>query len=162
MANWSAITIDDLKASVHGSVIDAAQSAATGANPDPVARALSEVTSRIRSVISAGNVLDVDPTKIPNSLKDLASRMCVRLLKQRIQMDMTADERDQRKEDNAYLVVLGKEHTAFETPDNPSGTAEMQQTGQLLEQTTGGNLDPTLPQRGPQSLVATRKTLDAL
>lgn len=162
MANWSAITIDDLKASVHGAIVDAAQTTYVGSAPDPVARAIAEVTARIRASISPGNVLDADVTKIPNSLKDLAARMSVRFLKQRIQMDMTQDERDQRKEDNDYLTILRKEQTAFELADNPAGSAEMQEGGgDQIEQTTGGNLDVKFV-KGPQALVATRKTLDAL
>jgi hypothetical protein len=141
MANWTTLTIDELKAAEHGAIIDAAQLTATGAAPDPVSRIITDVTAKIRAVISPGNVLDVDPTKIPRSLIALAARMCVRSLKQRIQMDLTVDERDQRREDNEYLQLLVKENTAFESADTPSGTAEMQQTGDRIEQVTGTTID---------------------
>jgi hypothetical protein len=141
MSNWVTLTIDELKAYEHGAIIDAAQLTATGTNPDPVARVITDVTARIRSTVSPGNTLDADPTKIPGSLVDLASRMCVRFLKQRIQMDLTQDERDQRKEDNDYLKLIVTEKTTFENPDNPAGTAEMQQAGDYIEQETGTVID---------------------
>lgn len=141
MANWIALTIDELKASEHGAIVDAAASTAIGASPDPVSRTITDVTAKLRAIISPGNVLDADPTKIPKSLVSLGARMCIRSLKQRIQMDLTVDERDQRREDDAYIQLLIKEQTSFEAADNPSGTAEMQQTGDRIEQLTGTTID---------------------
>jgi hypothetical protein len=76
--------------------------------------------------MSVANVLDADPTKVPNSLKGLAVRMIIRGLKARIELPLTDDERAEQKEDASYLNRIGDLKLRFETPDNPAGAAEMQ------------------------------------
>ena len=66
--NWTPITADDLKAAVNGQIIDAATSSSTGLN-NPVAECIADAVSAVRGAISTGNVLDADPTKVPNSLR---------------------------------------------------------------------------------------------
>lgn len=125
MANWKAITIDDLKTEGHGAIIDAAQATAAG-SIDPVTAAIAHATARIRAAISKGNSLDSDSTKIPNSLVGLACRICVRKLKQRIEYALSQDERDERKEDEAYLNRISIDAIRFESPDAAGGDAEIQ------------------------------------
>jgi hypothetical protein len=126
MSNWTSLTLNDLKDSGHGAIVDAAQATAVG-TADPVSRIISDVIARLRAALSAaGNQLDQDTTKIPNSLKDIGARMAFRQLKTRINVDLTQDERDQRKEDSAYLDQIVQNKIRFELPDNPAATNEMQ------------------------------------
>jgi len=151
MANWTAINNNNLEAYVHPAYVNAA--IAQGIN---LTALIADVTAKIRAAIAAGNILDVDKTKVPNSLVGLAGRMCTRAVKTALDMVLTQDERDQRKEDNDYLKTLENEKIAFETPDTPAGSAEMQSSGDILQQQTGGNIDGTTPTE------FSRKTTDGL
>ena len=126
MSNWTIITIDDLKATGHGAVIDAAQTTAVG-NTDPVIESIADAVSKIRGAISVGNSLDRDAAKIPNSLKSLAARIALFALCERIQFALTDDQRDTKRNDQSYLNRIIDEKIRFERPDNPAGSAEMQQ-----------------------------------
>lgn len=123
--NWVAITIDDLKAVAFGGIIDAAQAAAVGAH-DPVVEAVADAVSTVRGAISAGNVLDADPAKVPRSLRSLAARSAVFALMERVQMDLSVDQRGTRQADLLRLQRIGEQRQRFEQPDVPAGAAEMQ------------------------------------
>ncbi len=123
--NWVTITVDDLKAVAFGGIIDAAQAAATGAN-DPVAEAIADAVAVVRGTISAGNVLDVDPAKVPRSLRSLAARTAVFALMERVQLDLSIDQRATRQADLLRLQRIGEQQQRFEQADAPAGAAEMQ------------------------------------
>jgi len=126
MSNWTSITIDDLKATGHGAIIDSAQTTAIGAT-DPIPEALMDAVSRVRGAISVGNQLDRDTFKIPRSLKALAVRIALFALMERIQFALTDDQRDTKRNDQSYLNRIIDEKIRFEQPDTPAGSAEMQQ-----------------------------------
>jgi len=126
MSNWTTITIDDLKATGHGSIIDAAQTEAVGST-DPIAESIADAISRIRGAITVGNTLDRDTTKIPRSLKSLAERIALFALMERIQFALSEDQRDTKRNDQSYLNRIIDSKIRFEQPDNPAGSAEMQQ-----------------------------------
>ncbi len=141
MSNWTNITAAIVKTGKSSIVFGAVQSdAAARSEADPTPEMIADVVARIRAAVSVGNSLDVDPTKIPNSLKGLAVRMVTRRLKDYLEMPLSPDENQQAKEDASYLTRIGDDKIRFETPDNPAANAEMQSAGGGIEQATGGNI----------------------
>lgn len=117
MANWTSITIDDLKAAGYGIVVDKAQSTDTGST-DPVTEAIANAVSRVRRYVSARNAVDADVAKVPGSLKALTIRMAVFALMERIRFPLNEDQRDTRKTDEAELRDLAKPGAGLvESPD---------------------------------------------
>jgi len=125
MSNWTAISIDSLKAAGHGALVDAAQTAGVG-GVDPVAESIADAVSRVRAACSTGNQLDADVTRVPNSLKGLAIRVALYALMERIGYSLSEDQRDTRRNDNSMLLRINDDKLRFETPDMPAGDAEMQ------------------------------------
>jgi hypothetical protein len=125
MSNWTSITIDSLKAAGHGAIIDAAQTAGIG-GVDPVAESIADAVSRVRAACSAGNQLDADATKVPNSLKGLTIRRGLFALMERISYPLSNDQRETRRNDNGYLLQISRDELKFELPDTAGGNAEMQ------------------------------------
>jgi len=128
MSNWTSITIDSLKAAGHSAIVGAAQSAGIG-GVDPVAEAIADAISRVRAACSTGNQLDIDPTKVPNSLRGLAIRIALYSLMERIGYPLSEDQRDTRRNDNSALLRINDDHLKVELPDTPAGDAEMQSGG---------------------------------
>jgi hypothetical protein len=127
MSNWTIITADDLKAAGFGLIVDKAQTTAVG-SVDPVAYVIADAVARVRRSLGR-RVLDLDPTKVPNSLKGLTVRLAIYALMQRIRLTLTEDQRKSRDYDNSDLLRLADDtKITVETPDNPAGSAEMQQT----------------------------------
>lgn len=135
--NWTAITADDLKAIAYGGIIDAANSQATGFN-NPVAEAISDAVAMVRGAIATGNVLDQDATKVPNSLRSLACRIAAFALMERLQLELTPDQRMTRESDQARLDRITDQKLRFENADAPAGSGEMQ-TGANIETVQRGN-----------------------
>ena len=125
MSNWTQITEDTLKAAGHAAIIDAAQTAGVG-GVDPVVESIADAVSRVRAACSTGNQLDIDPTKVPNSVKGLTIRIALFSLMERINYPLTADQRDTRRNDNSALLRINDDRLKFELPDNAGGSAEMQ------------------------------------
>jgi hypothetical protein len=121
MSNWITIAAPDLAGAKIGAIMTTAI-----ANGFDQAEAIADVTARIRSAVSAGNALDIDPTTIPKSLKGMAVRMIIALAKAHIEYAMTADEKTLQTDDSSYLRRIIDEDLKFEAPDNPAGSAEMQ------------------------------------
>jgi hypothetical protein len=126
MSNWTPIALGDLNDAKHAAIIAAAQTLGTTSGENPLPGLTQEVVSRIRAMMSVGNILDANPLAVPNSLKGLAVRMIIRALKTRIELPLTDDERAEQKEDASYLNRIGDLKLRFEQPDNPAGYAEMQ------------------------------------
>ena len=123
--NWVSITVDDLKAVAFGGIIDAAQVAAAGTH-DPVAEAIADSVAAVRGAIATGNVLDADVTTVPRSLRALTARAAVFALMERVQMDLSVDQRATRQADLLRLQRIGEQGQRFEQADTPAGAAEMQ------------------------------------
>jgi len=136
MANWTSITEDNLKASQYGSYIDAAEAQAGAI--DPVAECIADAVSKVRAACSQGNSLDADPTKVPNSLKGLTVRLAIYALMGRISAELTQDQRDDKKNDQSYLMRIMDNGLRFEQADTPAGGAEMQQ-GAAIDTVEFGN-----------------------
>ncbi len=107
---------------------------------DPTTKQIADVVGTLRAAISKGNSLDSDITKIPISLEGLAIRMITRRLKDYLDENLTELESKQADEDAAYFRRIIDEQLPFETPDDPAGSAEMQQTSGLV-QTTGDRFE---------------------
>lgn len=127
--SWIAITTDHLRERKASAIVDALQEAALGyGQADPVPAIIASTTAFIRKKIKAcsRNVLDVDPAKIPNDLLDLACRRIVREGKNRLELELTADERETIREDNAELERIASCSSPVEATDNPEVTATVQ------------------------------------
>ncbi len=116
MANWTTIIADDLKASGLGFVVDKAQTSSTG-GVDPVAEEIANAIARIRRAVASGNPLDVDPAKVPGSLKGVAIRMALYALMERLRMPLSEDQRETRKIDNSDLLRIADRKVLVEAPD---------------------------------------------
>jgi hypothetical protein len=125
MGNWTSITADDLKASGYGAIIDAARTSAVG-SVDPVVEEIANAVARVQRAVAAGNALDQDTAKVPNSLKAVTVRMVVFALMERIRLNLTQDQRDTRRDDISDLKRIQDTQQRVETPDNPAGQAQMQ------------------------------------
>ena len=118
--NWLTITNDDLKAVALSEIIDAAQTLISPGQPDPAARAIADAVLTVRRAVAAGNVLDTDPTTVPGSLRALTARAAAFALLERMEIDLTADQRATRAADTARLVRIGEERQRVEPADHPS------------------------------------------
>jgi len=118
MSNWISLTNDDLKSAGYGAIVDKAQTLAVG-GVDPVADHLANAVARVRNAIAVTNAVDVDPTKVPRSLKDLTARLVLFALMNRIGLPLSQDQRDQRTTDNADLKQIAERKVRVELPDNP-------------------------------------------
>jgi hypothetical protein len=130
--NWTAITIDHLKASAWGSLVDSARTGAVG-SIDPAGEAITDATARVRRAVSTGNVLDADPTKVPNSLKSVTVRLAIFILCERIGLILTQDQRDTKQADLSDLKRISDSRIRVETPDTPDANAEMQSVGPVIQ-----------------------------
>lgn len=122
MANWTSITVDDLKAAGHGAIIDRAQTVAVG-GVDPVAEAIAESVARVRRAVARKNAVDADVAKVPNSLKALTVRMALYTLMRRIRMPLSDDDKAQRTDDGKDIEGIAAKAGLVETPDNPVETS---------------------------------------
>jgi hypothetical protein len=122
MSNWTAITADDLKAAGYGTIVDVAQTRAVGGT-DPVVFAISSAVARVRRSVQAANALDVDPTKVPNSLEALTVRLALYALCERIGQPLTDDQRDTKRNDNSDLMRIADRKVRVEPADNPDANA---------------------------------------
>jgi len=125
MANWITITEADVRAAGNDIVVDRAK----GMSVDGLSAvdwAISGATARVRRAVSTGNALDADPTKVPLSLKDVTARAVYYALVAKVRLKLTADEIEQRKNDNSDLLRITDKGIPVEKPDIPGGSAEMQ------------------------------------
>jgi len=130
MPNWITITEDHLKAAGHGTIVNSARAIAVGAI-SPVDEAIAGATARVRRAASSGNALDADPTKVPNSLRELTMRLAIFSLMERIRMRLTPDQVETKKNDNSDLLRISDKGIAVEKPDSPAGSAEMQESSSI-------------------------------
>jgi hypothetical protein len=128
MSNWTLITPDDLKAAGYGLVVDSAQTISTG-SVDPVLDAIATAVARVRRAVSAANALDVNPAKVPMSLKGLVVRMAFFALMERLELPLNEDQRTTRKEDMSDLNRLTDHKLTVEAPDTADTTVVPQNRG---------------------------------
>jgi hypothetical protein len=125
MSNWTSITVDNLKASGYGFIVDQARGKSVG-GVDPAVECIADAVNRIRRAVAAGNFLDTDQTKVPNSLRDVAVRIAFYALKMRLGVSLSEDERAQKRSDDSDLLRIADTKVRVEVPDNPNGENPMQ------------------------------------
>jgi hypothetical protein len=128
MPRWFTLTPDHLKAAGHGSIVDSAQTVATG-GVDPVAEAIANATARVQRAIGTGNVLDADPTKIPASFKGVAEKLAIYDLMERIGLPLSESQKQNQRDITSDLNRTADNKLKVELPDNPATTPTMQDTG---------------------------------
>lgn len=132
--SWTAITTAMLKERKVAPLIDAAKDYAAGLTPaqsDPtpgiIASAVSDIRAAVRSC--ASNQLAADATKIPGDLVDLACRRITFALKNFVEIDLTQDERDDKRADERKLERIAACDLAVEATDDPEATPTVQSGG---------------------------------
>lgn len=132
---WSTITIADLNTAKASALVEALRSAALGdGQADPLPEIIANVVARIRAEIAAGGrtALDVDPAKLPPSLKSLALRMVLREGQSRLNaagaLPLSDDEREEWRQDVRYLERIAKGEIAIESSATPEPTPTVQAT----------------------------------
>jgi hypothetical protein len=131
---WTTVTVADLKDRKVAALVEACQTAALGSGQtDPTADLIASAIAKIRANVAscASNQVDADTTKIPGDLFDLACRMIIRSMKGRLEIELTGDERDDRREDERTLERIARCELAVETTSNPT-TANAVQRSQGL------------------------------
>lgn len=128
MSNWLTITPDHLKAAGHSAILARAQTLAVG-DLDPVTDAIASAVARVRRAVAAGNDLDADATKVPKSLEDVAVRIALFRLMERIGLPLSEDQRKSRDLDAADLQELSAGRILVEPPDDPDADATPQNRG---------------------------------
>jgi hypothetical protein len=100
MPNWITLTSDDLDDHNVAELITALREEALGDNQtDPFPRILEEVTNELRSAIafSGKYQLDATLTTVPKSLKEIAVKKVIRIMKGRLQQALSDDEKADAK-----------------------------------------------------------------
>lgn len=131
--SWTTITTDDLNDTKVAALVTALRSSALGSGQDdPVEEIIATVIARIRAEVGAcaKNEVDSDTTKIPASLKRLGCRMAVFEMMGRLQIELSEDERDERRADIRLLERIARCELAVETPDDPT-ESEVQHGGTI-------------------------------
>jgi hypothetical protein len=143
--DWTIITADDLKAAALGHIVDKAATTAIG-GVDPVTEEIANAVARVRRAVSAGNTLDVDPAKVPPSLKGLTVRMALFALHERLRVALSEDQKDTRKNDNSDLLRIADRKVRVEEPSNPDVTLAPQNRGNWnSERKVIGRMHPVPP-----------------
>ncbi len=122
---WTLLTLDHLRAAGYGTIIDRACALATG-GIDPAQEAIDNAAARIRRAVAAGNALDLNPGKVPNSLKGTAEKLALYDLMERIGMPLSTDQQQRLRDMTADLDRQADRRIPVETADDPAGASEMQ------------------------------------
>ena len=131
MARWFTLTSDHLKAAGHGDIIERAEALAVG-GVSPTAEAIANAIARIQRAIAPGNVLDIDPTKIPASFKGVAEKLALYDLMERIRLRLTPEQVEKLKTINSDLNRTADNQLKVEQPDTPAPTETIQPSGMKI------------------------------
>jgi hypothetical protein len=151
--NWISITTQDLNDTKVGKLVEACRTKALASGQsDPSLRIIESVVSRIRSEIKgcASHSLDSDLATIPKDLKSLATRMILRELQSRLQIELNQDEREEWRQDIRYLERIASCEIPVLAPDSPESTSSVQPSG-------SGS-----PRTSRRSRIATRQSMEGL
>lgn len=140
MSNWTSITEAIIRTAKNTALLDAMQGLADSrGESDPLPAIIRKAVARIRSSVSAGNVLDSDTTKIPNSLEWLAVNLIIRGIKSYLEVELSKAEEIEARDDSSYLNRMVDALLKFETADDAAGSAEMNSAQPQVETITDGN-----------------------
>ncbi len=118
--NWIPITIADLEDAKVSKLVTALRTKALAAGQtDPTPRLTQAVVDRIRRKIAANraNRVDADVTKIPASLKTMASDFILADLKGRLEIPLESDEKDRLSRWDTDLKAIANGEP-IEQPDD--------------------------------------------
>jgi hypothetical protein len=120
MANWIAITKLDLYDAKAAALVDAADSVQLGVGQvSRSAQVIIDVTLEFRSKVARTYTLDVDPTKIPNVLKQAAVDTIVARLKISLEQELSKGEQDRLMAIERQLNRIADGKDLVDPPDNP-------------------------------------------
>jgi hypothetical protein len=106
-------------------IVDKARTLAVG-GVDPAIEAIADAVSRVRRAVSTGNMMDLDPTKVPNSLRGVAVKLALYALMRRLRVPLSQDESKDEDNQISDLKRIQDDEVKIEEPDTPGGNAEMQ------------------------------------
>jgi len=132
MPNWIQISADDLEAKKVAALVSALRTAALGAGQeDPTDTIIAAVVDRIRRKIAscAANRLDAEELAIPRGLKTMAVDMVLAEMKNRLEIELTADERARLDVHEADLNRIAACKELVEQPDDIADTSVQGATG---------------------------------
>ena len=130
MSNWTAITLDALNnTSVIGLVQAMRDEAAEQGLPDPWPVTTAQVTDELRDCIgfSGKFPLDIDPTKIPGGLLQLALKKVVREMSRSLGRSRTDDDKTDEATYERRLTDLRSGNWPIAPADNPVPAAQVVQ-----------------------------------
>jgi hypothetical protein len=120
MANWTAITKQDLYDAKAATLVDAADQLVLGQGQvNRTTQIITDVTLEIRSKVAKCYTLDQDPTKIPNVTKQCAVDMIVARLKTALEQDLSKPESDRLMAIERQLNRIADGKDLVDPPDNP-------------------------------------------
>lgn len=122
MPNWIPITVADLNDAKVSKLVDALRTKALAVGQtDPTPRLTQAVVDRIRRKIAScrNNQLDLDETKIPRGLKEMATALILTELKGRLEIQLTEDERNALNRHGRDLDRIAGCEDVVEQPDSP-------------------------------------------
>ena len=125
MGNWTSITSDDIKAVGYGMIVDKARTMAVG-GVDPAIEAIANAVARVRRAVATGNIMDIDATKVPNTLKGVTVKLALYDLMRRLRLGLSHDESEDERNQISDLKRIQDDRAPVENPDTPGGSAEMQ------------------------------------
>ncbi len=132
MPNWFTPADTDLNDHKVAELVNALREEALGVGQtDPMPGIITEVVNELRAAIgfSGRYQLDAVETAIPNSLREMASKKIVRVLKGRLSqlLDKSEEADDEKYESRLKALTAGK--WPVETPDNVIATPAVLPTG---------------------------------
>lgn len=126
---WVTVTKEDLKNYVVSDLVDAIDEAALGdAQVDRFTTIHKDVIASVRMACSANpkNVLDVDDTKIPSSLRPFACWIIVQFMATGLGVELTEAQIGEITNAREELKTVADKRLPIEMPDNADPTPDAQ------------------------------------
>ena len=120
--NWTSIQASDVQKAGPAAIVTQAETQ----NPGATAQAIADAVAEVRFAIAPGNSLDLDTTKVPNSLKCLTARRAWFALAALIGVGLDKNQGDLQRMDERRLNDMADKKQRVEQPDNADGAAEIQ------------------------------------
>ena len=121
-SRWLKITQADLIDHKVAALVEQLQAAALGEDQDdPTPGMIRRVIDRVRLKVASckDNRVDADPETIPAGLKDQVLDLIIYALKNRLELDLTKAEIDNRKIIEADLNAIAACRLSIDIPDTP-------------------------------------------
>lgn len=132
MARWISISVEDLEDAKVAALVTALRTKALGdSQDDPSERIIQDIVTDLRRKIAScrNNQVDSDESTIPASLKPLACDLIVYRLKNRLEIELTEDERAIRRSHERTLDRIASCEDVIEQPDTSAVPAVQSTAG---------------------------------